>query len=114
MTAVIRLSPLTGHLLPSFGQKCHTVAVPGSDGLQTPTSPCSVILPGIYARWGKRGSGMLTLGISSAGWPGQMHGERNSFDASFWCLIPVGRFNHLKIHSGCSLHLSFVCQQLSI
>lgn len=100
MTAIVCLSPLTGHLFPNFGQKCHTVR-------RHPPVHGSAILPGIYAGWGKRGSGMQTLGISCAGWPGQIHGERNGFDASLCCLIAVGRFNHLKIHSGrCNLHLS--------
>lgn len=36
------------------------------------------------------------------------HGERNSFDASFWCLMPVGKLNHLKIHPRCNLHLPYI------
>jgi len=51
---------------------------------------------------------MLTLGISSAGWPGQMHGKRNSSDASLWFLIPMVRFNHLKHIQGDAAYIYFI------
>lgn len=90
MTAIIRPSPLTGRLLPNFGQKCHMAAVPRSDGLQMPSSPQSSD-SARDLRWvGKTGKWNANIG-NTIRWLGRPDALRKEqFRCPFLVLDPSG------------------------